>query len=290
MALHIALEAGEVDMVGVGFGRIPSEAIPLLRDNPQFVVHRVTVLDIPAVQYIVVNYEKEPFKDIRVRKAIRHAINREEVDIVLGEAARTVDGPIPDDCPDFNPKVKGYYPYDPGKARELLADAGWKDSDGDGILDKGGKPFRVTLKFQAQTPEWSKIAKVVQAQLKKVGIDIKLQQLEWGTHIEAVQSYDFDMIFWPQMVYPMFYYSKRAWLNLFKDEELDRQFEQYFSAPVPEARLAAYYKTQEIIVENAPMVLYYEQYHLLAANKKVQGLELNPTSWNLIQHIWKAHI
>jgi ABC-type transport system substrate-binding protein len=75
--------------------------------------------------------------------------------------------------------------YDPEKARALLADAGWKDIDGDSVLDKNGEPFSITLLLTGLRPQWPPMAEVVQAQLRAVGIDVKLKVLEWGAYIDA---------------------------------------------------------------------------------------------------------
>ncbi|MBA7591083.1 Oligopeptide-binding protein AppA [subsurface metagenome] len=82
--------------------------------------------------------------------------------------------------------------YDPEKSKQFLADAGWKDLDGDGILEKNGKKFEINL-LTSPISEYSKSAVVIQDQLKKVGIKVDIEILEFGAVSAKVQSGDFDM-------------------------------------------------------------------------------------------------
>jgi len=91
--------------------------------------------------YIGYNLKKPAFPGQRVRQAFTYAINREEiVQYVLYGLGTVISGPFPSHLWYYNPNVKPL-PYDPEKSRQLLAEAGWKDTDGDGILDKDRNPF-----------------------------------------------------------------------------------------------------------------------------------------------------
>ncbi|MBN1966071.1 MAG: peptide-binding protein, partial [Anaerolineae bacterium] len=75
------------------------------------------------------------------------------------------------------------WPYDPERALELLAEAGWTDSDGDGILDRDGEPFAFEILSSPLTDLWENIALVAQDQLSQLGMDVTVTTLEWGAFI-----------------------------------------------------------------------------------------------------------
>jgi peptide/nickel transport system substrate-binding protein len=175
----MALEAGEVDVIQF----VPEEEVARLDAHPE-----ITVLTTPAVRthFLVFNTETEPFDNILVRQAVDYAIDQgalvEHILDGVGVPARGAISPaiywsIHDELPEPM--------YDPEKARALLADAGWKDIDGDSVLDKNGEPFSITLLLTGLRPQWPPMAEVVQAQLRAVGIDVKLKVLEWGAYIDA---------------------------------------------------------------------------------------------------------
>ncbi len=96
-----------------------------------------------AYTYIGYNLKNPLFADKRVRQAIAHAVNREEIiDGVLLGLGKPATGPYKPGTWAYNPNVR-QYPYDPAKAKALLAEAGWKDANGDGILEKDGTALRI---------------------------------------------------------------------------------------------------------------------------------------------------
>ncbi|MBI4608286.1 MAG: peptide-binding protein, partial [Candidatus Rokubacteria bacterium] len=99
-----------------------------------------------AYTYFGFNLKDPRFADRRVRQAFAHAINKQEIidGVVLG-LAREATGPYKPGTWAHNPNVMRFS-YDPAKARALLAEAGWKDTDGDGILEKDGRPFAFTIR------------------------------------------------------------------------------------------------------------------------------------------------
>jgi peptide/nickel transport system substrate-binding protein len=152
--------------------------------------------------YIRTAYWKEPFNGtdgILLRKAICYALNRTEMveGAFNGYATPATDSMVL--CPSRPdvPKCCGKgYDYDIEKAKELLSEAGWNDTDGDGILDKDGKSLK-DLDFAITSSTdliWQKdLATIVQSQLNKIGIDIKIRTLEWADYSELAKTGDFDL-------------------------------------------------------------------------------------------------
>jgi len=140
----------------------------------------------PTLSYTYIGYNlKNPlFQDKRVRQALTYATNREEiVQYVLYGLGTVATGPFPNHLWYANPKVKPF-PYDPQKARQLLAEAGWKDTDGDGILDKDGKPFQFRLITNSGNEIRKDVGVLAQRQLREVGIDVKFELYEWSVFLK----------------------------------------------------------------------------------------------------------
>lgn len=286
----IALEAGDIDLTGIDhFDRIPLAMIPQLKSQGLY-VKRLSGVE-PSVSYLVLNYQRNPFIDLNARKAIYLAIDKNKIDSVINESARSIAGPVPQGHPLYNPKTK-YIDKNPIEAKRLLAEAGWRDSNGDGVLDKNGKNFSVTLSFNYFDPLYKVIGEIIQAQLKEIGMDVKLRLMELGTHVNLMRNKEFEIAFWPQMRYHMFYYSKHIpWLNLYQSAKLDDAFDHYLHSNNSEKGMEAAYRTQEIIVESYAMPFFFENYSVVAWNDgRLKDFEPLPLGWNLCMGLWKTRL
>jgi peptide/nickel transport system substrate-binding protein len=142
--------------------------------------------------YIGLNNEREPFRDPRVRQAIAHVVDRQGlVDAVLLGYAEPSAGLVPPWHP-MNPGVDPV-PHNIETAQRLLAEAGWADSDGDGILDRNGQPLRFTLMLSSDRLRQD-IATVLQQQLRRAGIDARLQVMEFQTLLRQHRGRDYDAV------------------------------------------------------------------------------------------------
>ena len=127
--------------------------------------------------YLGYNLRKPVFADRRVRQAIAYAVNKQEIidGIMLG-LAKEATGPYKPGTWAYNSRVKTY-PYDPQKARALLAEAGWQDANGDGILEKNGEPFVFEIITNQGNEIRAKCAEIIQKRLAEVGISVKIRVL-----------------------------------------------------------------------------------------------------------------
>lgn len=295
----MALETSEIHMTGTDAGsHIPTEAISVLKNNPDFELMKSEKTGF-RINVVAFNGIKPPFNDLRVRKAVCYAIDKNAINIILGGEGRVVDGPVFPETDWYNPTNVGY-PYDLEKTKKLLAEAGWEDTNGDGILEKDGKPFKISFVISPVSPVWSNIAEVIQTQLKKAGIDVQIQVLESGAHFAALSKGNFDMTIKVDTGTPRIppdfshtYHSvSRAggWgAKIIENETLDRLINQHLSTLDREKQLELAYKIQEVINENRPVALYIEDYRIIAMNKKVQGFEPMP-GWSSLRELWKAYI
>jgi len=194
----MALENGDIDCI-CRYWNAPLDALLNLEKNPDISIKT----DPDASIYLLrTAYWKEPFTGtdgVLLRKAINYAMNRTEMaegafngyalpaTDSMGLSIRRPD--IPECC------GKGYN-YDLEKSKQLLSEAGWKDADGDGILDKNGKSLKdLDLAISsASYYVWQKdLAPIVQSQLKKIGIDVKIQTLESSAYTKAIHDGEFDL-------------------------------------------------------------------------------------------------
>ncbi|MCD6311843.1 MAG: peptide-binding protein, partial [Elusimicrobia bacterium] len=150
-----------------------------------------------AFQYAYLGYNlaNTLFKDRMVRRAIAHAIDKKAiVDSVLLGCGQEIAANYPPSSWAYNPDAEKL-DYDPGKARMLLSEAQWKDSDGDGVRDKNGREFSFTLLTNQGNKMREEAATIIQSQLKEVGIDVNIRILEWATLINRhIDSRDFDAV------------------------------------------------------------------------------------------------
>jgi peptide/nickel transport system substrate-binding protein len=137
--------------------------------------------------------EKRPFfADKRVRLALAELFDQDDFDenSLYGLELRTecIFYEASSAC---DPGVKPVA-YDVAQAKRLLAEAGWTDHDGDGIIDKDGVPFRFTLISQTNSDRIGDMAAVLQQAYQAVGIDMKYRPMEWSVMLQHLQDHDFD--------------------------------------------------------------------------------------------------
>jgi peptide/nickel transport system substrate-binding protein len=244
--------------------------------------------------YLGYNLQRELFKDIRVRRAIAHAIDKNEIirGALLG-LGKPATGPYKPGVWAHNPNVRKYE-YSTEKAKELLKQAGWTDTDGDGILDKDGKKFEFTIVTNQGNSQRKKALEIIQERLKGVGIKVKPRIIEWASFIkEFINKREFDatILGWalspePDQ-YDIWHSSKtgEAEFNFitYKNEEVDRLLEKGRRTFDIEERKKAYYRIQEILAEEQPYCFLYVAEALPVVNERVHGIESYPTG---IGYMW----
>ncbi|MCF3942321.1 glutathione ABC transporter substrate-binding protein [Oceanobacillus alkalisoli] len=236
----------------------------------------VSVLQEPSVSlsYIGFNVQKEPFDDVRVRQAISMAINKQEIiDGVYNGIGIEAVGPLAPPVFGYDENVSGIS-HDLEGAKELLAEAGYEDG------------FSTTI-WTNDSEERVDTAIAVQAQLKEIGIDVKIEELEWGAYLERTANGEHDMFIlgWSVVtsdadygMYPLFHSSNvgepgnRSFLE---DEELDGVLDDARRATEPEDRQALYSEAQEMLVELAPMLYIHHQDYLFGVSDNVKDFAVD---------------
>ena len=248
--------------------------------------------------YLGWNLKDERFKDKRVRQALTYAINKKEIikGVLMG-LGQPATGPYKPGTVWYNPKVRRY-PYDPQKARELLARAGWKDTDGDGLLDKNGKPFEFTIITNQGNSYRANTGVIIQHRLAKLGIKVGLRVIEWAAFIkEFIQKGRFEacLLAWTITPDPDLFdvwhssAARPGGLNVtqYKNPEIDRLLEAGRSTFDQAKRKAVYDRIQEIMAEDQPYTFLYVPEALPIVNARIKGIKPAPSgiTYNFI-HWW----
>ncbi|MEK3936319.1 ABC transporter substrate-binding protein [Sporosarcina sp. FSL W7-1349] len=242
----------------------------------------VTSADITRYFWIALNHEDERFKDVRVSQAITHAIDRQAIiDSVMQGYGTIAHGPITPDQEVYYTDEVEQYPYDVEKAKQLLAEAGWEDTNGDGIVEKDGKPFTITFDIAIQG-DLERIAQLVQQYLIEAGIDVKLNVLEWNAMIQKdIIERDYEMLlnWWSYPTDPDVYaqYSSEnagTGNNIpgYKDPKLDELLSKGQATSDQEERAAIYREVQEYMSETLPYIYLWYPKELQLRNSKLKGL------------------
>jgi peptide/nickel transport system substrate-binding protein len=146
--------------------------------------------------WIAWNTRRAPLDDVRVRRALLMGIDRETLAkgmfSGLGEAALS---PIPTQLREHSRDVRPI-PYDPAGAQRLLQEAGWRDSNGDGTLDKGGRPLRIEIEYISSDQTRQDVLVAIQSMLRKVGVDIVPRAFESSTWVQHLRDGTFAGSFW----------------------------------------------------------------------------------------------
>ena len=233
--------------------------------------------------YLGFNLRRAPFDDKRVRQAINYALDKQElIDGVLLGLGEPVASPYKPGTRWSNPQLRPY-PYDPQKARQLLQQAGYQDHDGDGILDKDGKPLAFEI-LTNQNKQREMSATLIQRRLQEIGIDVKIRVLEWASFIgRFIKTGDFDAVLlgWglgldPDQ-YNIWHSSQQApgQFNFigYHNPEVDRLLEQGRLEMDAGQRMKIYHQFAETLLEDSPIVYLYAGYGLSAIHRRVKGID-----------------
>jgi peptide/nickel transport system substrate-binding protein len=243
--------------------------------------------------YLGFNLKDPRFADRRVRLAFAHAINKQELldGVVLG-LGREATGPFRPGTWADNPNVKAV-PYDPKKAAALLAEAGWTRRNDDGLLVKDGKPFTFELLTNQGNDERKKIAEIVQASLRDLGVGVDIRILEWAALLkEHVKKRNFEamVLGWGTGADPdqfVVWHSSQSGpddLNhiSYKNPEVDALLESGRSSCVQADRARFYHRLHEVLAEDQPLVFLYWRDALPVASNRIFGITPGPAGirWN----------
>ena len=249
-----------------------------------------------AYTYLGYNLTNPLFADKRVRQAIAYAVNRKEIiDGVLLGLGKPATGPYKPGTWAYNPNVR-QYPYDPKKAKALLTEAGWKDDNGDGIIEKDGRPFEFEIITNQGNEIRAKCAEIIQRRLAEVGIRLRIRVVEWAAFVNDFinkRKFDATILGWtipmePDL-YDVWHSSKTGPQELnfisYKNEEVDVLIVKARETFDQALRKRFYDRIQEILAEEQPYLFLYVPDALPIIHARIRGVETAPLGigWNFIK-------
>lgn len=246
----------------------------------------------PGYSYIGWNSKKPYFSDRRVRRAMTHLVDRETIlkKILLG-LGETVTTTFFVNSPEYPGDVEPY-PYDPKKARALLDEAGWRDTDGDGTRDKDGVEFRFEFLLPSGSQTGEKISTILKEELSRSGIEMIIRKIEWAVFIQNVNERRFDAVTlgWSLGVetdpYQLWHSSQAetgsnfvGFANPRADALIERAREE-FSRP---ERVKMYREFSRILREEQPYTFLFARKSTVAVHRRFSGVALYPLGFDTLE-------
>jgi peptide/nickel transport system substrate-binding protein len=286
-----ALLAGDLDLTSLR----PLDRERILADPELAERVRIIAQDTLFVWYIAWNQDgSNPFfADARVRLAMTMALDRQgfvdEVLLGVGEVATSLVHPS---MWAFHRELAPWG-YDRRAAAELLDEAGWVDSDGDGLRDRGGDDFTFTLMVPAGNQEILRLAAILQESLRTLGVEMDLRTLEYNLYRAERDAGRFAAMAGGWLLdpdpdcYDFWHSSQRGGRGLnyagYADAEVDRICEEARRITDRERRAALYRRVQEILHRDQPNTFIAYRQTLLGLSQRLAGVEPSPVG------IWGAY-
>ncbi len=262
-----ALLAGDVDMIA----RVPAEIALSVKDNPDY---QILAGPQNLVQILAINNARAPFSDVRVRQAIAYALDRQAIiqGSMFGMGA-PIGSALTPASPDYV-DLTGLFPYDPAKARDLLAQAGYPHG------------FSAALTLPQNYEIHVRTGQIIADQLSRVGIDLKINLVDWGQWLDQVYTqadYDLTVIGHVGKLDP------GAMLASYGADSKDYYFRRGYDNPTLDALLAEgrttldeakrktiYAQAQTIIAQDVVNYFIQDPYQIFIMKKGITGFHLDP--------------
>lgn len=274
------LLSGDLDFIS----QIAVSDVPRVKASP-----RLELISFWANLYVAAGWNNEHplFKDPEVRRALTLAIDRQTiVDTLLGEElGKVADSPVLMSVWAHDDSIQPL-PYDPAEARRILAAKGWRDSNGDGVLDKGGKPFAFELLSNAGNQLRADATVMIQDQLKKVGIRATPRLVDFNALIDQTSRGNFEA--------SILGFTTDTSLDLtgnfhsssiggdgnnivrYRNPEVDRLIVEAASQLELAAMKSQLDRIQQIIHRDQPVTFLWESKRLSAVNRRVKDARPSP--------------
>jgi peptide/nickel transport system substrate-binding protein len=281
-----ALESGEIDVSDL----TPALDMRRFADGNKF---KTMIGDSSGLPFgVQLNASRGIFQDARVRQAFIMSVDRKRMaqNLFFG-SAKPAFGPLSSTSPSYWPDVEKYYSFDRKKAEALLEEAGWKMGPG-GIRLKDGQPLAAV--YYVPPPLEPETAVAVQAEAKRVGFDIKVENITFARNTEIVFANTYDMlplrfIHGDPSVLEIMFHSRNIpepgkykfnWPR-WNDPALDKLLETAGGTLDGPKRDELYHQAQKMVMDAAIWFPMHNQVETIAYNARLAGLRFARTSWNV---------
>ncbi|TMQ21268.1 MAG: ABC transporter substrate-binding protein [Candidatus Rokuibacteriota bacterium] len=271
-AIQAALKAGDIDASLFGLG---AEHVQDLQKDPRFTV---IVGDTTNDVILAMNNSRKPYRDVRVRRAMTYAINKPDVLKGAMFGMGKILGTNVDPLNPYYVDLSNAMPYDPARARKLLAEAGYPNG------------FESVLRVSPQYQYTVRSGEVIVDNLRKVGVNVKIEQIEWAQWLARVfREADYDLtIIGHAEAWDIKNYANPKYYFRYDSPKFQELFTKSEETVDDARRRDLYVQMQKLLVEEAPAVWLYMHPRLAVAKKGVQGLwkdlpvpaaDLSEVSW-----------
>ena len=282
-ALQAELQSGGVDIAPIPNNLSP-DALNSLGQLPSLKVEKFVGSNI---DYIGFNTQASPYTNLKVRQAVAHAIDREKiVRDLLRDQAKVAHSIIPEESWAYSPGIK--YEYNPGKAKQLLEEAGYKGEV-------------VKFKFASGNSAVSQYAQVIQNSLKEVGLNVEVDPLEPGTVREQLKNGQFQMntgrwiggnqdpIFLKDLFASSEFPDKKENgrnRSRYSNPEFDKIVQEAIDTTDKNRAKDLYIKAQEIISRDLPYLTLWYPSNIVISNRKLGNVKINASGdWSFIRSV-----
>ncbi len=248
----------------------------------------LTVFADRSYTHVCWNLRRPVFADVDVRRALALAVDRDAlIEVVYNGYALPSVGPVLSSMWAFNRGLEPV-PFDPDEARRLLAEAGWHDSNGDGILDRDGVDLAFELLAPSESDTRQDVALMIERDLSRIGVAVTPRFLEWGALQAAMTDGDFDA-FVNRLVEPTQVDLWSVWHSTppgeptfnfggYDNPEVDRLLEQVATSPDFTTQKPLLDEIQALIVADQPYLFLVENTRLVGHNTRIEGADINAAS------------
>lgn len=286
----MALQKGEID---VAVNIAPGD-MQLFQDKDKFTISTISSIRDVLARLNVAN--GKPLADKNVRKALLQSLDRDTYCKVLLKDTFTPGGPLLPPSLDYGfDKLKAEYPdnYNVENAKKLLADAGWKDTDGDGYVDKDGKNLELDFVYYSGRAELPLFAEATQSDAKKVGIKVNLKNVDYNVLDGIGTRGEYDMLISnilteqagdPEVFVNMYWKTNVNGSNPqngsgYSNPEYDALSDQLIQEFDPAKRKEIIEKMEKIIQDDAATLVFGYPLTNMISNKKVKNADIKPCDY-----------
>jgi peptide/nickel transport system substrate-binding protein len=243
--------------------------------------------------YVGWNIDTPCFSDKRVRLAMTSIIDREKIiSQLLKGSGKIISGPFYSGGSQSDQEIKPW-PYDPQMAKESLDQAGWVDTDGDGIRDKNGVPFRFKFMYNSSNTLYVRLAKLLKDEASKIGVDVVADPYEWsvllprltGRKFEAmVMGWGGDVIDDPYQIFHSSQIGNGASNYVgFRNKEADRLMDQARMTLDESERNNLYHRLHWILHEEQPYTFLFERPEMRLLDKRFRNVKIHAMGLNWLE-------
>jgi len=261
----------------------PAE-VPELEDDPDV---RLASYVPRGSHALIWNVARPLFASPEVRRALTLAIDRRSiVDALLNGDAHLTESPFPSNLWAYDRALRPR-PYDPGRARELLAAAGWSDGDGDGVLDRGGERFSFEVLTAAGDELRRDVLVMVQDQLARVGVEARPRSLELNTLLDRERRHDFAATLGSLGIGTdldlSYYFHSRSIAEgsnpgAYANPEVDRLLDELKAQVDQLAAKPLYDRLQTLLYDDVPLTFLYEPLRRIPVRRELVDVRPNALS------------